>query len=43
MRRTKHLLALAVVTAALAFGAAAPASANMHITADTSYNDLRVD
>ncbi|MFJ6408793.1 hypothetical protein ACIQK9_25055 [Streptomyces hydrogenans] len=43
MRSTKRLFALAAIVAALAFATAAPASANVHITADTSYNDLRAD
>ncbi|MFI8371748.1 hypothetical protein [Streptomyces sp. NPDC085466] len=43
MRSAKRLFALAVVTAALALGAAAPASADMHITGTTAYNDLRAD
>ncbi|MFF2779847.1 hypothetical protein ACFVU3_33715 [Streptomyces sp. NPDC058052] len=41
MSRTKRLFALAVVAAALSFGTAAPASANMHITGTTAYGDLR--
>ncbi|WP_267882327.1 hypothetical protein [Streptomyces griseus] len=43
MRSPKRLFALALIATALAFGTAAPASANMHVTADTSYNDLRAD
>ncbi|MFI8257066.1 hypothetical protein [Streptomyces filamentosus] len=44
MRSTTRLLALTFVAVALAFGAAAPASANVHITtADTSHDDLRAD
>ncbi|MFE6223515.1 hypothetical protein [Microtetraspora glauca] len=40
MSTPKRLFALAAVVAALAFGAASPASANMHVTT-TSYGDLR--
>ncbi|MFF9340899.1 MULTISPECIES: hypothetical protein [unclassified Streptomyces] len=43
MRSTKRLVTLALIAVALAFGTAAPASANMHVTTDSSYDDLRAD
>lgn len=43
MSRTKRLFALAVIATALSFGAAVPASANMHITGTTAYDGLRAD